>query len=143
VLKASRRRRIVAVKPRVVCGTLERVKQVLAVCGWHIKTAFVARLNLTIRQQGAAIGRCVSTLGKGEDGLRQPLVVFQTSHNFCLPHASVRPPWRVPEPTTGRGSARLWRSCTPAMAAGLADHVWSLKEGLLYRVPPWPQPKVW
>jgi hypothetical protein len=29
------------------------------------------------------------------------------------------------------------------MAAGLADHVWSLKEVLLYRVPPWPQPQVW
>jgi hypothetical protein len=28
------------------------------------------------------------------------------------------------------------------MAAGLTDHVWSLTEGLLYRVPPWPQPQV-
>jgi hypothetical protein len=25
------------------------------------------------------------------------------------------------------------------MAAGLTDHVWMLQEGLLYRVPPWPQ----
>jgi hypothetical protein len=29
--------------------------------------------------------------------------------------------------------------CTPVMAAGLTDHVWSLKEVLFYRVPPWPQ----
>ena len=28
------------------------------------------------------------------------------------------------------------------MAAGLTDHVWSLREVLLYRVPPWPQPQV-
>ncbi len=28
---------------------------------------------------------------------------------------------------------------TPAMAAGLTDHVWTLREVLLYRVPPWPQ----
>jgi hypothetical protein len=27
------------------------------------------------------------------------------------------------------------------MAAGLTDQVWSLKEVLLYRVPPWPQPQ--
>ncbi len=27
----------------------------------------------------------------------------------------------------------------PAMAAGVTDHVWSLKEVLLFRVPPWPQ----
>jgi hypothetical protein len=45
----------------------------------------------------------------------------------------------VPEATNGDGSARVWRPCTPAMAAGLTEHVWSLKEVLLYRVPPWPQ----
>jgi hypothetical protein len=44
-------------------------------------------------------------------------------------------------PTNGTGSAKLWRPCTPAMAAGLTDHVWTLKEVLLYRVPPWPQPQ--
>jgi len=37
------------------------------------------------------------------------------------------------------GLAKLRRLCTPAMAAGLTDHVWSLKEVLFYRVPPWPQ----
>jgi len=47
----------------------------------------------------------------------------------------------APEVTNGRGSAKRWRPCTPAMAAGLTDHVWSLKEVLLYRVPPWPQPQ--
>jgi hypothetical protein len=30
---------------------------------------------------------------------------------------------------------------TPAMAAGLTDHVWTLREVLLFRVPPWPQPQ--
>jgi hypothetical protein len=39
----------------------------------------------------------------------------------------------------GRGLATLGRRCTPAMAAGVTDHVWSLTEVLLYRVPPWPQ----
>ena len=47
----------------------------------------------------------------------------------------------IPMPTNGRGSAKVWRPCTPAMAAGLTDHVWSLKEVLCYRVPPWPQPQ--
>ena len=46
-----------------------------------------------------------------------------------------------PEATNGSGSAKVWRPCTPAMAAGLTDHVWSLREVLLYRVPPWPQPQ--
>jgi hypothetical protein len=52
----------------------------------------------------------------------------------------LRQPLLVPEATNGNGSARLWRPCTPAMAASLTDHVWSLKEVLLFRVPPWPQP---
>jgi len=141
VVKSYRRRRIIAVKHRVVFGTMDRVKQVLAVCGWHINTAFVERLNLAIRQRVAAVGRRVTTLCQGEDGVRQQLVVFQTYHNFCLPHASLRQPLRVPEPTKGSGSARLWRPWTPAMATGLTDHVWSLREVLLFRVPPWPQPQ--
>jgi len=45
-----------------------------------------------------------------------------------------------PELTNGTGLATQWRPCTPAMAAGLTDHVWTLREVLLYRVPPWPQP---
>jgi hypothetical protein len=62
-------------------------------------------------------------------------------YNFVLPHASLRQPLSEPVATNGTGSAKLWRPCTPAMAAGLTDHMWSLKEALFYRVPPWPQPQ--
>jgi len=141
VVKTVRRRRLVDVKHRVVFGTLEAVQQVLAACGWQINTAFVERLNLDIRQRVAAGGRRATTLCKGEDGLRHQLVLFQASHNFCLPHASLRVPLAAPLPTNGTGSAKLWRPYTPAMAAGLTDRVWPLREVLLFRVPPWPQPQ--
>jgi IS1 family transposase len=141
VVKSYRRRRLVGVTHRVVFGTQLAVEQVLAACGWTINTAFVERLNLDIRQRVAAVGRRVNTLCQGEDSLGQQLVLFQTYHNFVLPHASLRQPLLVPEATNGSGTARLWRPCTPAMAAGLTDHVWSLKEVLLFRVPPWPQPE--
>ena len=98
------------------------------------------RINLTIRQHVAAVGRRVSTLCKGEDGLRQQVAVFHCYYNFCLSHASLRQPLPQPERTNGTGSATQWRPCTPAMAAGLTDHVWTLREVLLFRVPPWPQP---
>jgi hypothetical protein len=140
VVKSYRRRRVVGVKHRVVFGTLDRVKHVLAACGWQINTAFIERLNLSIRQHVAAVGRRVTTLCKGEDDLRQQLALYQVSYNFCLPHASVRLPLPQPEPTRGSGSAKRWRPCTPAMAAGLTDHVWSVREVLLFRVSPWPQP---
>ncbi|HKA55705.1 MAG TPA: helix-turn-helix domain-containing protein, partial [Candidatus Binatia bacterium] len=142
VVKSYRRRRIVGVKYRVVFGTMERVAPILAACGWKINTAFVERLHLDIRQRVAAVGRRVNTLCKGEDGLRHQLTVYHAYDNFCLPHASLRQPLVVPESSNGRGSAKVWRPCTPAMAAGLTDHVWSLKEVLLYRVPPWPQPQI-
>jgi IS1 family transposase len=141
VVKSYRRRRIVGGKHRVVFGTQLAIEQVLAACGWTINTAFVERLNLDIRQRVAAVGRRVNTLCKGEDGLLDQLAVFQTYHNFVLPHASLRQPLLVPEVTHGSGAAKLWRPCTPAMAAGLTDHVWSLREVLMFRVPPWPQPQ--
>jgi len=137
--KSYRRRRIVGVKHRVVFGTQLAIEEVLAKCGWTINTAFVERLNLDLRQCVAAIGRRVNTVCRGEEGLLDRLVLFQTYHNFVLPHASLRQLLPVPEPTHGSGSAKLWQPRTPAMAAGLPDHVWSLKEVLLYRVPPWPQ----
>jgi IS1 family transposase len=140
VVKTVRRRRLMRVRHRVVCGTLEAVQQVLAACGWQINTAFVERLNLSIRQHVAAIGRRVTTLCKGEDGLQQQLALYHVYYNFCLPNASVRLPLPQPEPTHGSGSAKPWRPRTPAMAAGLTDRVWSLRAVLRFRVPPWPQP---
>jgi IS1 family transposase len=142
VVKSYRRRRIVGVTHRVVFGTQLAIEQVLAACGWTINTSFVERLNLDIRQRVAAVGRRVNTLCKGEDGLLDQLTLFHVYHNFVLPHASLRQALPEPIPTQGRGSAKVWRPCTPAMAAGLTDRVWSLKEVLLYRVPPWPQPQM-
>jgi len=140
VVKTVRRRRLVRVSHRVVFGSLEAVNHVLAPLGWPINTAFVERLNLTIRQHVAAVGRWVSTLCKGEDGLRQQLNLYHVYYNFCLPHASLRVPLPQPLPTNGTGSAKTWRPRTPAMAAGLTDRAWTLREVLLFRVPPWPQP---
>ncbi|HEY5870236.1 MAG TPA: hypothetical protein VI542_32500 [Candidatus Tectomicrobia bacterium] len=87
----------------------------------------------------AAIGRRVNTLCQGEAGVQDQLALFQVSHNVVLPHARLRQACAAPMATNGRGLAKRWRPCTPAMAAGLTDHVWSLTEVLLYRVPPWPQ----
>ena len=103
-------------------------------------TAFMERLNLSMRQHVAAVGRRVTTLCQGEDGLRQQLALYHVYYNFCLPHTSLRQPLPLPEPTKGTGAAKQWRPRTPAMAAGLTDHVWTLREVLLFRVPPWPQP---
>jgi hypothetical protein len=139
VVKSYRRRRLVAVKHRVVFGTMEKVMQVVAAGGWQINSAFVERLNLAIRQHVATVGRRVITLCKREDGIRPQVALYQIDDNFCLPHASLHQPLPQPEPTNGTGPAKQWRPCTPAMRAGLTDHVWTLREVLMFRVPPWPQ----
>ena len=141
MLKTTRQRRLVAVSSRVVFGSLAGIKQVLAAYGWRINTAFIERVNLSIRQHVAAVGRRVTTLCKHEAGLRQQLALYQGYYNFCLPHASLRLPLPQPEPSNGTGSAKKWRPQTPAMAAGLTDHKWTLREVLVFRVPPWPQPQ--
>jgi len=140
VVKTVRWRRLVRVRHRVVFGTVEAVQQVLAAHGWQINTAFIERLNLSMRQHVAAVGRRVSTLCKHEAGLRQQLTLYYVYDNFCLPHASLRMPLPQLLPTNGTGSAKQWRPRTPAMAAGLTERVWTLREVLLFRVPPWPQP---
>jgi IS1 family transposase len=136
VVKQYRRKRVAGVKHRVVFGTIGAIEQVLAAYGWKINTSFVERLNLDIRQRVAAVGRRVNTLCQGKDGMQQQLALFHVYHNFVLPHASLRQPLPVPQPTNCGGSVKRWQPWTPAMAAGLTDHVWTLQEVLLFRVPP-------
>jgi hypothetical protein len=122
-----------------VFGTRGTIEQRLAPRGWKINTAFVERLNLDFRQHIAAIGRRVNTLCKHEAGLRHQLALFQTYHNFVLPHASLCVPLsHVSHETV---AVKRWQQRTPAMTAGLTNRVWSLREVLMFRVPPWPQPQ--
>jgi hypothetical protein len=82
-----------------------------------------------------------TTGGPGRRFIRKIEVhdLFHTYHNFVLPHASLRLP--LSDAIHGTGSGKRWQQRTPAMAAGLTDRVWNLREVLMYRVPPWPQPQ--
>ena len=134
-----RRRRLVRVRHRVVFGMLAAVQQVLASCGWQINTAFVERLNLSLRQHVAAIGRRVSTLCKGEDGLGQQLALYHVYYNFVLPHATLRQPSHSgPDQRHGLGHA----VAAPDASDGGGPHRSRLvaARGAAVRVPPWPQP---
>ena len=71
-------------KRRVIFGTQAAVGQVLVACGWQINTSFIERVNLSIRQHVAAVGRRVMTLCKGEEGLRQQLALLPHVLQFLL-----------------------------------------------------------
>jgi hypothetical protein len=66
------------------------------------------------------------------DGFREYMAALLTHYGHW-----VQPPRRQAQ---GPAPKPRWMPCTPAMAAGLTDRVWPLREVLLYRVPPWPQP---
>ena len=57
-------------------------------------------------------------------------------YHFVLLHDILNHRLSEPQPTRGSGSPKQWQPVTPAMAAGLTDHVWTMEELLSYRVPP-------
>ena len=85
VVKQYRRKRVIGVKHRVVFGTRETVKHVLATCGWKINTSFIERLNLDIRQRVAATGRRVNTLCQSEDSCSINWRCFTSITISCCP----------------------------------------------------------
>lgn len=137
VVKQREHGRVVSVTKRAIFGCPEAIEKALQASGISqvINTAFIERLNLTIREHVAALGRKVQDLAKSISGLRNQLSLAQTYHNFCLPHSSLRVSLPQSIPTRGNGSPKKWQLRTPAMAAGITDHVWRMEELLLLRVP--------
>ena len=137
--KQRRRHKIVAVTTKVVFGTKEAVRAALTAVGHRINTSFVERLNRTLRAHVPGLARGEEGLAKSEEGLLRRLLLIMGYYNFCLPHLSLRQALPSPIPTKGNGSPKKWMPRTPAMAADITGHVWSMEEFLLFRVPPWRQ----
>ena len=69
-------------------------------------------------------------------GLENHLWLSLAYSHFGLPHDSLSQRLLAPQSTRGSGSPKQWQPVTPAMAAGLTDHGWTMEELLSYRVPP-------
>jgi IS1 family transposase len=139
VVKHRVRGRVVAVTSRVVFGSAQAIAAGLNSMGHTINTAFIERVNLTLRSHLPALARKVLSFAKSQEGLSQQVSLGRTYYNFCLPHFALRLALPEPRPTKGTGSPQRWQNRTPAMAAGLTNHLWPVQELLLYRVPPWRQ----
>jgi IS1 family transposase/transposase-like protein len=141
LVKKREKGRVVSTSHRIIYGSLEKVEEILqgSGAGQVINTAFIERLNLTIRQHVAALARKVIHLAKTETGLDNQLKLSQGYYNFCLPHTALRLPLPEPQPTKGSGSAKKWQQRSPAVAANVTNQIWKLEELLLFRAPPWQQ----
>ena len=139
VVKKRESGRVVEVSKRIVYGTTQQVEAALQTSpvSHVINTYGVERNNLTIRQHSRRVGRKVNAFSKNPDYLVHQLALAFAYYHFVIPHRGLRQ--RLPRalPTKGRkGSYKKWRPVTPAMAAGLTDHVWTMDELLSFRVPP-------
>ncbi len=138
VCKRREKSRVVEVTTQVVYGSPERIAEVLhlSTTSNAISTYGVERNNLTIRQHSRRMGRKVNAFSKEHAYLEHQLDLSFAYYHFVIPHLGLRQCLPRPLPTKGAGSPKVWQARTPAMAAGLTDHIWSMDELLSFRVPP-------
>ncbi len=137
VVKQYAQRRVVGVARRVVRGTAAAVRARLRATQGQaeavINTAYVERLNATFRAHLAPLARRTRAAARHAATVEAGLWLVGTCYNFCWPQDSLRRRRRPSDPPGGK-----WVARTPAQAAGLTAHCWSLQELLTYQVPPPP-----
>ena len=129
VIKRYERRRVVETERRLVNGTPARVETLRRQSQGDgvINTAYIERLNATFRERLAPLARRCRALARHTLTLHEGMFVVGTVYNFCAPHASLSQAHKT----------------TPAMAAGITDHCWTIHELLSFHVPlsRWVPPK--
>jgi IS1 family transposase len=120
VEKRREKGRVVEIVTRVVFGTMAAVQAVLSqsTASRQINTSFLERENATDRHHNARKVRKTYTFSK-DWRVHEAMTYFTLySYNFCWPVRTLRE----------RDDDGRWRQRTPAMAAGLTDHVWTMRE---------------
>jgi transposase-like protein/IS1 family transposase len=119
-------RKLKQVYTKMRCGERSKLQAALAAIGLsgQIQTAFVERLNLTLRHLVAALRRKTWALAYNARTLRWRVALAAGYYNFCRTHHALRIPM-------GQGR---YRGRTPAMALGVTGHVWSVKEFITHPV---------
>jgi transposase-like protein len=131
VIKQSQGKCVVDVIRRMAQGSETAAMKLLAKSqgGTKLNTAYIERLNATFRSRLASLARRSRALLKNPETLSPLVYLMGSVYNFCSEHKSLRLKLWVGE----RGYR--WVQRTPAMAAGISDHCWSVKELLQFRVP--------
>jgi IS1 family transposase len=138
VKKRYQRRRLVGVTYLMRCGTREALGSTLRRLGLSgkLNTAFVERINLTVRQSVAAlIRRSWSTMQKAPRLLLH-LEWWRAYYHFVRPHESLQQALVHPLDRGGKRVPQRYRQRTPAMAAGLTSRRWTVRDLLAWPLPP-------
>jgi IS1 family transposase len=128
-----------AVTHRLSFGTWEQARTRLERSrgGKGLNTAFIERFNGTVRERLAVLTRKCRHPAHRLQALETGMYLIGTTYNFCWPHQALRSPRDAGHPERSRSV------CTPAMASGVTDHVWSVWDLMRYRIapPPWSAPR--
>ena len=138
VIKHAAKRRVVGVTTRAVRGSLEAITAAVLATGGGtgINTAYIERLNATFRSHLAPLVRRGRAIAHTEALLTAGMWLVGSAYNLCWNHDSLR----LAAPA---GADHKWLERTPAMAAGLTDHRWTMRELLHFQfpLPVWVPPK--
>lgn len=127
------------IQRRIIQGSRQLVQQLIQASQGQggINTAYIERLNATFRQCLAPLARRTRALAQQPDTLQAGMYIVGCIYNFCTYHQSLRVPLYLSQ------ARRRWLHRTPAIAAGLTDHCWTVRGLFLFKVPPspWTPPK--
>jgi IS1 family transposase len=133
VIKHTKKRRVIEITRRVTQGTLERAQELLTQSkgGTVLNTAFIERLNATFRERLATLTRRCRHAAHRLEALETGMYLIGCVYNFCIVHDELS------------SSKHVGSACTPAMAAGLTNRVWNVKDVLTFQIAPapWIEPK--
>jgi transposase-like protein/IS1 family transposase len=136
IIKRTEKRRVREVFRRMSHGQWRKAKKLLKLSkgGKKLNTSFIERFNGTIRERFAPFTRKCRYLAASMETVQTGIYLVGSVYNFCSPHHEL---------SKSKTQGGFGQPYTPAMASGLTDHVWSVRELLTYKVapPPLPIPK--
>src|SRR5512135_1326854 len=133
VIKHTKKKRVVEVTRKITWGALEKAEHLLSMTPGckAFNTSLIERFNATMRERLAALTRKCRHAAQRLETLETGMYLIGSTYNFCWPHQELS------------NREHFGSPCTPAMAAGLTDHMWSVSELLRFKVAPapWVEPK--
>jgi len=138
VKKSYRRRRLIRVSQVMRLGTKDALTVALQGLGFsgRLNTAFIERVNLTVRHAIAALARRTWATSQQASQLLAHLEWWRAYYHFVRPHQSLQVALVQPPERGGKLAAQRYRQRTPAMAAGRTTRRWAARDVLSYPLPP-------
>ena len=131
VIKRTQKKHVVEITRKITRGSLEKAQELLlmTVGCKEFNTSLIERFNATMRERLASLTRNCRHAVQRLETLEAGMYLIGCTYNFCWPHHELS------------NRKHFGYACTPAMAAGLTDHIWSVSELLRFKVAPAPMPR--